>query len=175
MDPHSALHAFKPDTVLFALDAHHLVARSTPARPPQECRGCLTACWTRSRGTGSWPAGFWLPRHPADVPPVFPALFGSNEHRLPGSPAPRCRALNARLRERADAEGVDLLALDDHVARDGLAAWHDPALWHRAKQEIHPAAAAALWRSGRPAARRAARGALSNASCSTSTTRSGVA
>src|SRR6185312_454811 len=27
------------------------------------------------------------------------------------------------------------------VESDGLAAWHDPALWHRAKQEVHPSAA----------------------------------
>jgi FkbH-like protein len=48
--------------------------------------------------------------------------------------------LNAAIRLAADQEGVDLLALDDAVARHGLAAWHDPALWHRAKQEISPAA-----------------------------------
>jgi FkbH-like protein len=41
----------------------------------------------------------------------------------------------------AAQEGVDLVALDDRAARDGLAAWHDVALWHRAKQEISPAAA----------------------------------
>ena len=41
----------------------------------------------------------------------------------------------------ADAEGVDLLAIDEHAARDGIAAWHDPALWHRSKQEIAPSAA----------------------------------
>ena len=27
------------------------------------------------------------------------------------------------------------------AARDGIAAWHDPALWHRSKQEVAPAAA----------------------------------
>jgi FkbH-like protein len=36
---------------------------------------------------------------------------------------------------------VDLLAVDDRAACDGLAAWHDAGLWHRAKQEISPAAA----------------------------------
>ena len=42
---------------------------------------------------------------------------------------------------KADGEGVDILALDTRAAIDGLKAWHDPALWHRAKQEISPAAA----------------------------------
>jgi FkbH-like protein len=36
----------------------------------------------------------------------------------------------------ADAEGVDLLALDDRAAMDGLRAWHDAGLWHRSKQEV---------------------------------------
>ena len=36
----------------------------------------------------------------------------------------------------ADAEGVDLLALDTRAARDGLLAWHDAGLWHRSKQEV---------------------------------------
>jgi FkbH-like protein len=45
------------------------------------------------------------------------------------------------LRARADAQGVDVIALDAWCARHGLWSWHDPALWHRAKQEIHPNAA----------------------------------
>src|SRR5262249_23757805 len=73
--------------------------------------------------------------------PVFPALAGSNEHRLPGSAAWLTAEINQRLRAMADAEQVDLLALDARVAQDGLAAWHDPALWFRAKQEVHPMAA----------------------------------
>ncbi|MFV4641063.1 hypothetical protein ACNJUF_21135, partial [Mycobacterium tuberculosis] len=60
--------------------------------------------------------------------------------RLPGSQARLVRRLNEELARLADEERVDLLTLDHHVAADGLAAWHDPALWHRAKQEISPAA-----------------------------------
>jgi FkbH-like protein len=44
------------------------------------------------------------------------------------------------LREAADREGVDIVAIDHAVQRDGLDAWYDPALWHRSKQEITPAA-----------------------------------
>ena len=40
-----------------------------------------------------------------------------------------------------DAEGVDVLALDTQAARDGIVAWHDRDLWHRAKQEVTLAAA----------------------------------
>jgi FkbH-like protein len=48
------------------------------------------------------------------------------------------RRLSAMLRERSDAADVDIVSLDDRAGMDGLAAWHDPALWHHAKQEIHP-------------------------------------
>ena len=33
-----------------------------------------------------------------------------------------------------------ILAVDDRAARDGIGKWHDPALWHRSKQEVSPPA-----------------------------------
>ena len=68
-------------------------------------------------------------------------MLGNNEHRLPGSPHDFILRFNRELRALADAEGVDVVALDAQMARDGIRAWHDPALWHRAKQEVSPAAA----------------------------------
>lgn len=142
LDPHSALHAFRPNAVLFALDAHHVTGALDAAATAEQAEARLTEIldsitrqWELAR------SAFGCSVLQQTFPPVFPALFGGNEHRLPGSPAAAIAWLNARLRERADAEGADLVALDDHVARDGLAAWHDPVLWHRAKQEVHPAAA----------------------------------
>ena len=73
--------------------------------------------------------------------PVFQSILGNNEHRLPGAAAWLVQAFNQKLRALADAEQVDLLAIDAKVAQDGLSAWHDPALWYRAKQDVHPAAA----------------------------------
>ena len=72
------------------------------------------------------------------VLPVFPSLIGNNEHRLAGSPARLVERVNLRLREFADVEGVDILAIDRHAAAHGLDAWYDPVPWHRAKQEVHP-------------------------------------
>src|SRR5262249_44195324 len=72
--------------------------------------------------------------------PLFPQLFGSNEARLPGSPAALVRRFNERIQELADKHGVHILSLEAVIEADGLDAWHDPALWHRAKQEVHPAA-----------------------------------
>ena len=142
LDKRSALHAFRPDAVLFALDAHHITGALDPAATAAQAETRLTEVldlivrqWELAR------SAFGCTVLQQTFPPVFPALFGGNEHRLPGSPAAALAWLNARLRERADAEGADLVAIDDHIARDGLAAWHDPMLWHRAKQEVHPAAA----------------------------------
>jgi FkbH-like protein len=71
---------------------------------------------------------------------VFPSLLGSNEHRLPGSKRAIVARINALLPLAADKNGVDLLDLNSRAAEDGLWGWHDPALWHRSKQEVTPAA-----------------------------------
>ncbi len=141
MDPASPLHAFRPTAVLFALDSRHLLAEIEPG-------GEATEGGHRIDQTGANLAAQWVRAHQAfrcqviqqTLLPVFDPLFGSNEHRLPGSRYWAVQQLNATLRKLADAEGVDLLAMDAVVAQDGLAAWHDPALWHRAKQEVHPSA-----------------------------------
>ena len=33
---------------------------------------------------------------------------------------------------------MQVLSVDSRVQMDGVREWHDPVLWHRAKQEIHP-------------------------------------
>ena len=140
-DPTSSLHAFKPDAVLFAFDAPHLLRGATAGAEAAQADALLEAalgqlreCWRRAR------EAFRCHIIQQTVVPVFPALLGNNEHRLPGSPRHLLARLNTALRTEADANGVDLLALDDRVAQDGLASWHDPMLWHRAKQEVSPAA-----------------------------------
>jgi FkbH-like protein len=142
MDPSSALHEFRPTALLFALDQRHLLGAAHAGRSAAEADALLDTVSDRIRG-------FWrLARERSTaaiiqqtVLPVYPALAGSNEHRLPGSPLHLVQRLNERLRRLADAEGVDILGLDARAAEDGLLAWHDPVLWHRAKQEISPVAA----------------------------------
>jgi FkbH-like protein len=141
-DPGSALHAFRPNAVLLALDAHHLAAGLSASDAPAdvaarrtETLARLRECWRMAR------AAFGCQVIQSVPLPLHPPLLGHNEGRLPGSRAAFIAALAAELRPMAEAEGVDLLALDARAATDGLAAWHDPALWHRAKQEIAPAAA----------------------------------
>lgn len=141
-DPGSALHEFRPNAVLLALDAHHLAASVNALMTQAETAQALTemldrisTCWRLARDTFNCPV-----IHQTALP-VHPLLLGENEHRLAGSKAAFITQLNAALRPLADGAGVDLLALDDRSVHDGIRAWHDPALWHRSKQEVSPVAA----------------------------------
>jgi FkbH-like protein len=140
-DPASALHEFGPTAVLLALDGHHLTAGVTAsmqagdaARALDEVVGRILACWRGLRAAFGCQIIHQLPL------PVHPALLGENEQRLPGSRAGFLARVVAALRGCAETEGVDLLALDQRVALDGLDAWHDAGMWHRAKQEVALAA-----------------------------------
>ena len=140
-DPASELHAFRPNIVLLAFDAHHLAAGLSAGMARADVDGALQdvtdriiACWQEAL------KAFRCPIIQQTALPVHLSLLGNNEQRLPGSPAAFITRLNVELRKLADTHKVDLLAIDERAARDGLRAWHDPALWHRAKQEISPAA-----------------------------------
>jgi FkbH-like protein len=141
-DPGSALHEFRPTAVLLALDAHDLTAGVTAAmdaeaveRMMAEVTDRIRATWRLARETLRCPV-----LHQTALPLHLP-LLGNNEHRLAGSRVAFLHRLNACVRTMAEAEGVDILAIDDRAATDGLRAWHDPGLWHRAKQEISHTAA----------------------------------
>lgn len=141
-DTSSALYAFKPNVVLFAIDsfrltqgAHAGLTSQDAAAVLEETISHLRQCWRTAR------AAFQCPIMQQTPLPVHSPLLGSNEHRLPGARSAIVTQLNALLRTLADEENVDLVALDSRVSQDGLAAWHDPALWNRSKQEVSPAAA----------------------------------
>jgi FkbH-like protein len=127
----------RPFTVLLAIDARTATAGLDPdnaAAGIEATAQRIVALWRDAKAKGASVLQQTLL-------PIFPAQFGSNEHRLQFSRAAAVETLNARLRVLADQEGVDLVAIDNQAARDGIAAWHDPMLWHRAKQEVHPGAA----------------------------------
>ena len=141
-NPESELHQFKPTIILFALDPYHLAAGLTAGMSPvdastefDESHSRIRECWRIAQ------EAFCCPIIQQTPLPVHPFLLGSNEHRLPGSKAAFIARLNAALRPMSDAAGVDLLSLDNYALRDGIAAWHDPVLWYRAKQEISPSIA----------------------------------
>jgi len=140
-DSSSALHEFAPTAVVLALDGYHLAAGVTASMAPDDSARALreivervVGCWHALRSAFGCQIIQQLPL------PIFQTVLGENEQRLPGSRADFLARVTAELRARAETESVDLLALDRRVALDGLDAWHDAGMWHRAKQEIALAA-----------------------------------
>ncbi|GAC1420351.1 MAG: HAD-IIIC family phosphatase [Acidobacteriaceae bacterium] len=133
-DPVSSLHSFRPTAVLLALDADHAVDLEH-AGGPGHALTTMRECWRLATNSLSCAV------LQQTLLPIFPAVLGNNEHRLSHSPAAIVERTNNCLREASTAAGVQLLALDTFARTAGLARWHDPALWHRAKQEVHPAVA----------------------------------
>jgi FkbH-like protein len=140
-DPESGLAAFHPDVVLISYPYAHLFGARALARTPEAVEDQLffaSSVLRNLRDLVREKFGSAIIQQ-AVLPTVLP-LVGNHEFQLPGSPARLVVQLNQRLREQAAAEKFSVLAIDDVVANDGLAAWHDRALWHRAKQEISPGA-----------------------------------
>ena len=140
-DRNSGLRKFCADVVLFAFHAQHLFGELEVGLPADESGKLvesaarhIVATWRSARGLTS---GQIIQQAVASS---YPCLMGSNEHRLPGSGAALVDRLNERIRRLAEEEGVDVLAIDSCMARDGRDAWHDPGLWHSAKQEFSPLA-----------------------------------
>jgi FkbH-like protein len=133
LDPHSTLHRFQPEVCCFVLDAHHLV--DLAQERPDTALDRMSTCWRLCR------EHFSATVVQQTALPVFEAVFGSNEHRLASSPAGRLRQIDERLPALADAAGIALLDANALAVTYGVDALHDPALWHLAKQEIHPSAA----------------------------------
>ncbi len=144
LEPSAELRAFKPTALLLALDAYHLAAGLNAAMPApavdaafDELCARLKQCWQHAKAQFRGPVIQHVPLN------IHPKLAGSNEHRLPGSPAAFIARLNAALPALADEAGIELLNLPDLAAGEGLGRWHDAGLWHRAKQEISLIAAPA--------------------------------
>ena len=141
IDPGSSLHRFKPDVVLFAFEAAHFFEGVALSTDPQAADAILAQ--TMDRLKDLWQKvrdAFGSSIVQQTLVPIALPLLGNNEHRIATSPLRLVRRLNERLRSEIP-DGIDLLAIDERVASDGLAAWHDPVLWHRAKQELTPLAA----------------------------------
>jgi len=138
LDPSSSLHRFAPNVVLFATDTRHLAGQAegeVDSSGAEKVVSRLADLWKTAK------EAFACQVVQQTLLPIFPALLGSDEHRLGSSRAYRVAAMNTLLRKYADLTGVDLLALDASAERHGVDAWHDEGLWLKAKQEIHPAAA----------------------------------
>jgi FkbH-like protein len=127
-DTSSGLHGFAPAVVLLSLDARHVAGMGDAA-----ALETMRVCWRMAK------AAFPCTVIQQAVMPMLAPMLGNQEHRLVGSPASVIETVNAELRGAADAESVVVLALDVFAREDGMRRWHDAGLWHRAKQEVHPA------------------------------------
>ena len=127
-DRSSDLYAFQPDVVLISLDAHHITAGETASAEKMLDR--MRVCWRLAKQQ----LGAAVIQQSAL--PIFRPLLGNNEHRHRSSPHSILQMLNEQLRAEADKAGIHLLAIDTLIQTDGVASWFDPAVWHRAKQEI---------------------------------------
>ena len=76
-DAHSGLHAFRPDVLLIALDAHHVAAAE--GSTPEAALDLMRSCWEQARGA------FHCQILQQTILPVFADVLGNNESRLPHS------------------------------------------------------------------------------------------
>jgi FkbH-like protein len=137
----SKLHQFAPNVVLFSFDAPHLFGAFDPGSQNAEAGTGVDPLLTKLRDLWrSVKESFGCSVIQQSVIPLAPNLFGNNEHRLGTSQLCLSYAFNEKLRPLADQEEVDILSVDHRVMIDGIDAWHNPVLWHGAKQEISPVA-----------------------------------
>lgn len=139
-DSSSGLHGFRPTVVILTLDARHLLADGKcvtsdldAQRFADQVSGKMCELWRKCRDE------FSCRVIQQTILPIFESSFGHNERRFHGSLSSLLSRINDRLRDLADHEQVDLLAIDTLAARYGLFEIFDPSYWHRAKQEIRPA------------------------------------
>jgi FkbH-like protein len=142
LDTDSDLTAFDPNTILLALDARHVLGETNVASSAADADSIVDDAVTRCRELWRLARSRFKARIiQQTLMPVFPQVLGHSEHRLHGSRAWLVERVNQRLRDEADAMGVDLLSIDRLVARNGLDAWYDPVMWNTSKQEVRPAMA----------------------------------
>ena len=142
MDPASKLHTFQPSVVLVALDSHYLTRTADVAFDDSQADQAFTeimdelrVCWS------TLSEAFRCHVLQQTVLPIHALVLGNNEQRVPGSRSSFVERLNHSLRIEAVCRGIDLVSIDTVASEYGVRVWHDPVLWHRAKQEISPAVA----------------------------------
>ncbi|KXV23049.1 HAD-IIIC family phosphatase [Gluconobacter japonicus] len=145
-EPNEALETFAPTAFLLVLDSHHIAGylprdadQATAERAFSEVtEGLLPRCWQAVKER------YGCPILQTSFLPVLPQLMGSTEHLLPASPAGFIQKLNAALPALCATHGAIPVDLAGAASQAGVAAWYDPSLWFRAKQEVAPRAAPAF-------------------------------
>jgi FkbH-like protein len=141
LQPASALHQFKPDTVLLSISAREAIAAVPIGATRAEADDALNRTiremrelWSEARKR----------LHATVIQQTFlnvsENLFGSHDRMVWGSPSRLIDRLNELLLEAARSDAVALLDVARRTERDGIDAWFDEARWLQAKMEIAPAA-----------------------------------
>jgi FkbH-like protein len=134
LDPRSALQRAAPDAVLLAFDHRALPLAPTPEADAAQAAGMVADALGAVRAIADgFARGCGAPLIVQTVPEAAESLFGSFDHRLPGSAARLTEAFNRGLAELCDGTPHLLLDVAGLARRVGLDAWHDPVQWHLAK------------------------------------------
>ena len=142
LDPHSSLHQFAPQFVLFSITARDTIAGvpltattaevdETIARSIEELR----LLWRKAR------ENFNATIIQQTFLDITEPIFGSYDRLVPGAPAQVITQLNDQLSKAAAQDSVLLLDVARASERDGIDAWFDTGSWLHGKLEIAPEAA----------------------------------
>lgn len=133
LDPASALAQWNPDFVFLALDAAALGL----ARPQFDAGDAEAAVQAALDHVASLRDGVRANVGAVAIlhtlAPALDGVFGSYDHRIPGSPRWMIARFNQRLADEVLADADLLLDVAALAASVGLSRWHDPLRWHDAK------------------------------------------
>ena len=135
----SPLQDFRPQVVVFALDAVDSPVEPGPTASPAEVEAAvaerveeLRGLWRRARER------FGARVVQQTVLPTQLSVFGHFDGLVPGSPAAVLERLNRAIRDAAREDEVLLLDLAWDALRFPHPGWGDPVRWHQAKQLVSP-------------------------------------
>lgn len=141
-DAGSALHQFKPETIVLALGWRELIGEVPLAATPEQAQQALTdavegvrALWRQARES----LGATVIQH--SLMDLTEPLFGSFDRLVPAAPTRLVGCLNELIAQAASQDGALLLDIARASARDGIDCWFDVGRWLQAKIEIAPQAA----------------------------------
>jgi FkbH-like protein len=142
LNPHSSLHHFDPQFVLFSITARETIAgvplTATAAEVDKTIAQSvyeLRLLWQKAR------ENFNATIIQQTFLNVTEPVFGSYDRLVPGAPAQVITQLNDQLSKAAAQDGVLLLDVARASEHDGINAWFDVGNWLHGKLEIAPEAA----------------------------------
>jgi FkbH-like protein len=139
LSPHSSLHEFAPQFVVFSITAKDVLGPlpigASPADAEALVRNAVDALRTLWRTVRDRHSATILQQTFLDVEPP---LFGNFDRQVPASPTSLVARLNDTLAAAALEEGALLVDVARRSQLDGLDSWYDVTRWLQAKQEIAP-------------------------------------